>query len=227
MKNVFPIGKRDTTSFMDLTYMDHLLIRRLVNLPRVMLRHMAYVISVPSHELPYGDWLTRVFEAYHVPLDDKQGEEPKSYDFFEETLLTMCQLRRENGVWWLGTGEGRRRDDIEALAENVKENAEHQGEEQTEKEAEKGENSSSGEKFYDALSDEGHVEAPDVDVPTVKKVFAVLTTPAVQQTMKRTSTGVDPSGPLGSIPDFDLLHLQAVFDRLSRVIQDFRSCTSR
>ncbi|GAB2303045.1 hypothetical protein Dimus_037037, partial [Dionaea muscipula] len=35
MKNVVPrFGKRDTSSFMDLTYMDHLMSRRLVNLPR-------------------------------------------------------------------------------------------------------------------------------------------------------------------------------------------------
>ncbi|GAB2296151.1 hypothetical protein Dimus_030284 [Dionaea muscipula] len=34
MKNVIPrFGKRDTSSFMDLTYMDHLIARRLVNLP--------------------------------------------------------------------------------------------------------------------------------------------------------------------------------------------------
>ncbi|GAB2269159.1 hypothetical protein Dimus_004086 [Dionaea muscipula] len=112
------IVMRDTTSFMDLT-------RRLVNLPRVMLRHMAYVISVPCHELPSGDWLTQVFEAYHVPLDDKAGEEPKNYDYFEETFLSICQLKRENGVWWLGIGENRRRDDVvgdvnnDAPAENV------------------------------------------------------------------------------------------------------------
>ncbi|GAB2285624.1 hypothetical protein Dimus_020066 [Dionaea muscipula] len=64
-----------------------------------------------NHELPYGDWLTMVFEAFDVPLIDKQGEEPKRYDYFEETFLTMCQLKRENGVWWLGTGDHRRRDD--------------------------------------------------------------------------------------------------------------------
>ncbi|GAB2265335.1 hypothetical protein Dimus_000399 [Dionaea muscipula] len=59
MKNVIPrFGKRDTSSFMDLTYMDHLMARRLVNLPRVMMRHMSYVISMKDHELPYGDWLT-------------------------------------------------------------------------------------------------------------------------------------------------------------------------
>ncbi|GAB2271241.1 hypothetical protein Dimus_006083 [Dionaea muscipula] len=54
-ENVIPrFEKRDTSSFMDLTYMDHLMARRLVNLPRVMMRHMSYVISMKDHELPYG-----------------------------------------------------------------------------------------------------------------------------------------------------------------------------
>ncbi|GAB2287946.1 hypothetical protein Dimus_022298 [Dionaea muscipula] len=111
MKNVVPrFGKRDTTSYMDLIYMDHLTSRRMVNLPRVMMRHMNYVISMKDHELPYVD---------------KQGEEPKRYDYFEETFLTMCQLKRENGVWWLGSGENRRKDDEEiAPAENEEVNAE-------------------------------------------------------------------------------------------------------
>ncbi|GAB2301367.1 hypothetical protein Dimus_035395 [Dionaea muscipula] len=74
---------------MDLGYMDHLAARRLVNLPRVMMRHMSYVISIKDHELPYGDWLTMVFEAFGVPLVNKKGEEPKRYDYFEETFLTM------------------------------------------------------------------------------------------------------------------------------------------
>ncbi|GAB2281374.1 hypothetical protein Dimus_015970 [Dionaea muscipula] len=120
MKNVDPrFGKRDTISYMDLIYMDHLVFRRLVNLPRVMMRHMSYVITMKDHELPYGDWLTMVFEAFSVPLVDKQGEEPKRYDYFEETFLNMCQLKRENEVWWLRTSENRRRDDEEAApAEN-------------------------------------------------------------------------------------------------------------
>ncbi|GAB2302951.1 hypothetical protein Dimus_036948 [Dionaea muscipula] len=72
MKNVIPrFGKRDTTSYMDL------IARRLVNLPRVIMRHMSYVISVKDHELPYGDWMTMVFEAFGVPLVDKKEEEPK------------------------------------------------------------------------------------------------------------------------------------------------------
>ncbi|GAB2273075.1 hypothetical protein Dimus_007882 [Dionaea muscipula] len=129
MKNVVPrYGKRDTTSYMDLIYMDHLTSRRMVNLPRVMMRHMSYVISMKDHELPYGDWLTMVFEAFGVPLIDKQGEEPKRYDYFVETFLTMCQLKRENGVWWLGSGKHRRRDDEEAApAENEEVNEEEAG----------------------------------------------------------------------------------------------------
>ncbi|GAB2285797.1 hypothetical protein Dimus_020236 [Dionaea muscipula] len=112
MKNVIPrFGKRDTSSFMDLTYMDHLMARRLVNLPRVMMRHMSYVISMKDHELPYGDWLTLVFEAFGVPSVIKKGEEPKKYDFFEDTFLTMCKSTGENGIWWIGSGENRRIDD--------------------------------------------------------------------------------------------------------------------
>ncbi|GAB2294899.1 hypothetical protein Dimus_029090, partial [Dionaea muscipula] len=128
MKNVVPrFRKRDTTSYMDLIYMDHLIARRLVNLPRVMMRHMSYVISVKDHELPYGDWLTMVFEEFGIPLVDKNGEEQKRTDYFKETFLTMCKLIRENGVWWVGTGENRRRDDeIEAPAEEVHEEEEAQ-----------------------------------------------------------------------------------------------------
>ncbi|GAB2302804.1 hypothetical protein Dimus_036798, partial [Dionaea muscipula] len=98
MKNVIPrFGKRDTSSFMDSTYMDHLMARRLDNPPRVMMRHMSYVISLKDHESPYGDWLTLVFEAFEVPLVIKKGEEPKKYDFFQDTFLTMCN--RLSGKW--------------------------------------------------------------------------------------------------------------------------------
>ncbi|GAB2266535.1 hypothetical protein Dimus_001537, partial [Dionaea muscipula] len=80
-------GKRDTTSFMDLTYMDHPVNRRRINRTRVMMRHMAYVVSIKDHESPY------------------------------DTFLTMCKLTGENGIWWIGSGENRRRDDDEATQE--------------------------------------------------------------------------------------------------------------
>ncbi|GAB2279107.1 hypothetical protein Dimus_013763 [Dionaea muscipula] len=188
MKNVVSrFGKRDTSSFMYLTYMDHLMSRRLVNLPRVMIRHMSYVISMKDHELPYSDWLTMVFKEFGVPLVDKKGEEPKRYDYFEETFLTMCKLTRENGIWWIGTGENRRRDDeIAALAE--------EGE------------SGSGEKFYDA---EDEVQ----ESPEVIEEVPVVPAQASAQQKETEASGVDPSGPSGHIPKYMMNKMQVEFER--------------
>ncbi|GAB2282042.1 hypothetical protein Dimus_016599 [Dionaea muscipula] len=142
-------------------------------------------------------------------------------------------LKREYGVWWLGIGFNKRRDEDEnAPAENeenvemneeeavqedfdlvqVDEEAKLQGghiEKQTEKEAEKAEDSGSGEKFYDAMDDE-RLTDEDVTVPNVVVPADPATqvpTPAVQLAKKRTDSGVDPSGPSGSLPNFVLQHL--------------------
>ncbi|GAB2299962.1 hypothetical protein Dimus_034007 [Dionaea muscipula] len=129
--------------------------RRLVNLPRVMMRHTSYVISRKDHELPYGDWLTMVFEAFGVPLVNKKGEEPKRYDYFEETFLTMCKLTREDVIWWIGNGENRRRDDdgdapkVEAEDEDEGNKDDFDWEAVIDEATVEGE-SRSGEKFYDA-----------------------------------------------------------------------------
>ncbi|GAB2266790.1 hypothetical protein Dimus_001778 [Dionaea muscipula] len=214
IKNVVPrFGKRDTRSFMDLTYMDHLVSGRKINLPRVMMRHMAYVISVKDHELPYGDWLTMIFEEFGVPLVDKKGEEPKRYDYFEETFLTMCKLKREDGIWWIGTRENRRRDDApeeEGPAENVHEE-EEEGQTDFDWEAVVDEaivegESGSGEKFYNA-EDEVQ-ESPEVneEVPTVA-------TQASAPQKEIAPSGVDPSGSSGRIPESVMNKLQAEFER--------------
>ncbi|GAB2297718.1 hypothetical protein Dimus_031806 [Dionaea muscipula] len=143
---------------------------RLVNLSRVMMRHMSYVISMKDHELPYGDWLTMVFEGFEVPLVDKKGEEPKRYDYFEETFLTMCKLRREDGIWWVGTGENRRRDDDDEVPE---EEAKEEEKDQTEfdweavidEAAEQGE-SGSDDQFFNAQVD---VEEPVTEPQRLKR----------------------------------------------------------
>ncbi|GAB2281934.1 hypothetical protein Dimus_016495 [Dionaea muscipula] len=71
--NLVPrFGKRDVTSFMDLAYMDYLLTKKKVNLPRVIIRHMSYVINVPNHELSYGELLTIIFEAFSVPIKERK-----------------------------------------------------------------------------------------------------------------------------------------------------------
>ncbi|GAB2294797.1 hypothetical protein Dimus_028990, partial [Dionaea muscipula] len=214
MKNVvLRFGKRDTSSFMDRTYMDHLMGRKLVNLPRVMMRHMSYVISMKDHELLYGDWLTMVFEEFGVPLVDKKGEEPKRYDYFEETFLTMCKLKRENGVWWVGTRENRRRDDeIDAQEEEAEEEKEDQTEFNWEavidEAVEQGE-SGSDDQFYDAQVD---VEEPVTETPDAPIVPASPEQILVQQ-KETTPSGVDPSYPSGRIPEPVMNKLQAEFER--------------
>ncbi|GAB2267925.1 hypothetical protein Dimus_002901 [Dionaea muscipula] len=221
MKNVVPrFGKKDTSSFLDLTYIDHLMSRRLVNLPRVMIRHMSYVISMKDHELPYGDWLTMVFEAIGVPLVDKKGEELKRYDYFEETFLTMCKLTRENGVWWIGSGENRRRDDdVDAPEEEAEEEeegnkADFDWEAVIDEAAAEGE-SGSGEKFYDAEDKEQG--SPEVN----EEIPAAVPQSSAQQTKKEAS-GVDPSCPTGRIPEAVMLKFQAEFEitRANRIQAD-------
>ncbi|GAB2297613.1 hypothetical protein Dimus_031705 [Dionaea muscipula] len=189
--------------------------RRLVNLPRVMIRHMSYVISMKDHELPYGDWLTMVFEDFGVLLADKKGKEPKMYDYFEETFLIMCQLKRENRVWWIGSGENRRRDDeIDAPAEQaeMEEEAQNSGidwEAMVDEAAVQGE-SGSDDQFFDGQVD---VEEPVAEAPVVP-AFPASPGDSINQQREQTPAGVDPSRPSGHIPDSVFLPLQAEFKRV-------------
>ncbi|GAB2270957.1 hypothetical protein Dimus_005815 [Dionaea muscipula] len=188
--------------------------RRLVNFPRVMMRHMSYVISMKDHELPYGDRLTMVFEDFGVPLVDKKGEEPKRYDYFEETFLTMCKLKRENEVWWIGSGENRRRDDeIDAPAEEAEEEEEAQNsgfdwEAVVDEAAVQGE-SGSDDQYFDAQVD---VEEPVAEVPVVP-AFPASPGDSITQQKEQTLGGVDPSGPSDHIPESVMIKLQAKFER--------------
>ncbi|GAB2292777.1 hypothetical protein Dimus_027012, partial [Dionaea muscipula] len=174
MKNVVPrFGKRDTSSFLDFTYMDHLMSRRLVNLPR--------------------------------------GEEPKRYDYFEETFLTMCKLTRENRVWWIGSGENRRRDDdVDAPEEEAEE--EDKGnkddfdwEAVIDDAAVEGE-SGSGEQFYDA-------EDKEQDSPDVNEEIPAAVPESSAQQKEQDASGVDPSCPTDRIPEAVMTKLQAEFER--------------
>ncbi|GAB2288477.1 hypothetical protein Dimus_022809 [Dionaea muscipula] len=181
--------------------------------------------KVKDHELPYGDWMTMVFEAFGVPLVNKKGEEPKRYDYFEETFLTMCKLRREDGVWWMGKGENRRRDnDIEIPAE---EEAEKEEENQTgfdweaviDEAAIEGE-SGSGEKFYDAEDENPGSPEEQEEIP------AATPTSSAQQKDKGIA-GVDPSGPTGREAEF--LKFQAEFERkrANRFHEDLEKAKAR
>ncbi|GAB2280731.1 hypothetical protein Dimus_015357, partial [Dionaea muscipula] len=151
-----------------------------------------------------------VFEKFGVPLVDKKGEEPKKYDFFEETFLTMCKLTRENGVWWIGTGENRRRDDDdvapeEETEEEEKDQTEFDWEAVVDEAAVEGE-SGSGEKFYDAEDEVQGSPAVNDDIPA-------MVTQASAQQKEPASSGVDPSCPSGHLPEGVMNKLQAEFER--------------
>ncbi|GAB2281195.1 hypothetical protein Dimus_015799 [Dionaea muscipula] len=131
----------------------------------------------------------------------------------------MCQLKREEDIWWLGSGANRRRDDVEEV-KNKRENQEEKEEEneepieevkvvgeQQEKEAEI---DGSGDKFFDSVDEENTIDEG-------------VTTPAAQpinQKEKSTGRGVDPSG---SLPDYDLLHLQENFNGALKANAQFQA----
>ncbi|GAB2265379.1 hypothetical protein Dimus_000438 [Dionaea muscipula] len=176
---------------------------------------LASILDVPGHtvkdhELPYGDWMIMIFYAFGVPLVDKKGEEPKRYDYFEETFLTMCKLKREDGIWWIGTGENRRRDDDdEAPEEEVEEEEKDQTgfdwEAVVDEAAVEGE-SGSDEQFYDAQVD---VEEPVTETPATPEVVAQA---SVQQ-KEAAASGVDHSCSTGRILEAVMNKLQAKFER--------------
>ncbi|GAB2296508.1 hypothetical protein Dimus_030622 [Dionaea muscipula] len=182
------------------TYMDHLMARRIVDTPRVMMRHMSYVISMKDHELPYGDWLTLVFEAFGVPLVIKKGEEPKKYDFFEDTFLTMCKLTRENGIWWIGSGENRKRDDDVNTPEEDGEEEEERNKDDFDWEAVIDEatvegESGSDDQFYDAQV--------EVEEPVMKLSDSAIQTPV---SARRRNKALQESTPRAPLEDFQKLN---------------------
>ncbi|GAB2266468.1 hypothetical protein Dimus_001477, partial [Dionaea muscipula] len=169
-------------------------------------RFIHFLVMKNDHELPYGDWLTLVFEAFGVPLVIKKGEEPKKYDFFEDTFLTMCKLTREDGVWWIGSGENRRRDDApeEEEEEEEERNKDDFDWEAVIDEATVEGESGSDDQFYDAQVGE---EEPVTETPTAPTVPASSSA----QQKDQEPAGVDPSGHTSREAEF--LKFQAEFER--------------
>ncbi|GAB2268490.1 hypothetical protein Dimus_003447 [Dionaea muscipula] len=140
---------------------------------------MAYVINVPNHELPYGELLTRIFEAFNVPLNYKKGEDPKRRRDEEEN----AEVNNEN-----------------APSENVEVNQEGFDWIPDEEEAEIQGESGSDKKFYDAKVEVKG--SADVIVEVLK-----VPTPVLDQHKEKAAVGVDPLGPFGSLPDSDFMKL--------------------
>ncbi|GAB2278802.1 hypothetical protein Dimus_013476, partial [Dionaea muscipula] len=71
--------------------------------------------------VPYGEILTRILHDFDVSLNEKDATQPMKTDYFKESFLNMCGLKRENGIRWLGTKENRRRDEEEGDSEESEE----------------------------------------------------------------------------------------------------------
>ncbi|GAB2295110.1 hypothetical protein Dimus_029286 [Dionaea muscipula] len=73
-----------------------------------------------------------IFEWVKKPEREEKVEDatqPMMTDYFKESFLNMCELKRENGIWWLDTGENRRRDEEEGDQEEDSEEDENESKE--------------------------------------------------------------------------------------------------
>ncbi|GAB2270515.1 hypothetical protein Dimus_005407 [Dionaea muscipula] len=128
----------------------------------------------------------------------KEGEEPKKYDFFEDTFLTMCKLTREDGVWGIGSGENRRRDDApkEKEEEEEERNKDDFDWEAVIDEATVEGESGSDDQFYDAQVGE---EEPMMKLQQTKRSRLHL-----HSARRSRTTGVDPRVPLAEKSTFEI-----------------------
>ncbi|GAB2273006.1 hypothetical protein Dimus_007819 [Dionaea muscipula] len=125
-------------------------------------------------------------------------------------------IERENRVWWLGSGENRRKDDKEAAPADNEEVNEEEAEAQPDfvweavvDEATLQGESGSDDQFYDTQVE---VEEPVAEAPTVP-VFPASPGDSTNVLREPATAGVDPSGPTASILDSIMVKLQADFER--------------
>ncbi|GAB2301986.1 hypothetical protein Dimus_036011 [Dionaea muscipula] len=116
---------------------------------------------------------SRNFEAFDMPLDDKEGEDPVRNDYYEETFLNMCSTKRENRVWWLRCGANRRRDDMEEEL-NEEENEEEHEEEDGSEESDAGESTPVGFEWEETIAIRGNEEARLRPMVTVTKRSSMM-----------------------------------------------------
>ncbi|GAB2265883.1 hypothetical protein Dimus_000914 [Dionaea muscipula] len=131
--------------------------------------------------------------------------------FANDENLMAARRVKENGVWWIGSGENRRRDDeVEAPEEEAEEEEEGNkaefGREVIIDEATVEGESGSDDQFYDA---QVAVEEPVTETPAAPAVPA----PSSAQQKEKEASGVNPSCPTRRIPEAVMLKFQAEFER--------------
>ncbi|GAB2297444.1 hypothetical protein Dimus_031548 [Dionaea muscipula] len=140
----------------------------------------------------------------------KSGE-LKPFQRFIHFLVMKNVVPRENGIWWIGSGENRRRDDDVDAPEEEAEDEDEGNKDDFDWEAVIDEatvegESGSDDQFYDAQIE---VDEPVTETPAAP---AVPASSSAQQKDKEPS-GVDPSCPTGRLPEAEFLKFQAEFER--------------
>ncbi|GAB2272912.1 hypothetical protein Dimus_007729 [Dionaea muscipula] len=131
--------------------------------------------------------------------------------FANDENLMAARRVKENGVWWIGSGENRRRDDdVDAPEEQAEEEKEgnkddFDWEAVIDEAAVEGE-CGSGEKFYDA-------EDKEQDSPEMNEEIPAVVPQSSAQQKEQDASGVDPSCPTGRIPEAVMTKSQAEFER--------------
>ncbi|GAB2273208.1 hypothetical protein Dimus_008010, partial [Dionaea muscipula] len=130
-------------------------------------------------------------------LVDKKGEEPKRYDYFEETFLTMCESESENEIWRIGSERIRRRDnDVDAPRGRGEEEDERKESDDFDRGSHDDAWPAEGEfqveeKFYDARVTESRFSVHEEEIP---KKYPQSSSSAIAETEERFR--VDPRAPL-------------------------------
>ncbi|GAB2268708.1 hypothetical protein Dimus_003658 [Dionaea muscipula] len=178
---------------------------------------------------------------------DRSSQRPVS-EFSKEMSTESDEVRiisekkeKEDDTRWLGSGANRRRDEGEDKVENEEEVASEEIEEENiESDLEKTVTDAGGstptgfewEEAAEVQEEQNEEEAKTIGSISIVEYFDVMdeerivdegaTTPAAQpdkQKKKSTGKGVDPSG---SLPDYDLLHLQVEFAKALQVNSRFQ-----
>ncbi|GAB2283419.1 hypothetical protein Dimus_017934 [Dionaea muscipula] len=156
------------------------------------------------------EYIKEVWEEsrYTKPLDiTRRIANDETITMPEELNL----LTRENGIWWIGSGENRRRDDDVNAPEEEAEEEEERNKDDFDWEAVIDEatvegESGSDDQFYDAQVE---VEEPVTETPAATVVPA--SSPARRARTRHSQSR--PSCPTGRLPEAEFLKFQAEFER--------------
>ncbi|KAL2491256.1 Uncharacterized protein Adt_26884 [Abeliophyllum distichum] len=93
-------GYHDEVNHYDVFLLDSILLGRKLDFPYIMLQHMNFVLSgTRPKALPYGMFLTKVFEHFGVSVHDSVVLLPKATDTINISILKCMKIFKKDGQW--------------------------------------------------------------------------------------------------------------------------------